>query len=70
MDIEFSHVASFNCRLKRLTESPIEDTSKSHRTTKSDAHSKRLVEVEQMAEDLEDKHGGRFTHEQYNVWVH
>ena len=29
--------------------------------TKSDIHSKKLVEVEQIAEDLEEKHGGHFT---------
>ena len=45
-------------------------SSKSQRTTKSDTHSKKLVEVEQIAEDLEEKHGGQFTREQYNVWAH
>ena len=46
---------------------PLEKEPKSR---KSDAHAKKLVEVEEIANDLELQHGGAYTREQYSVWAH
>ena len=62
----------FACRKKRCA-SPI--TSKSMpnkvvRTTKYGVHTSKLVEVEEIVEKLVEKHSGKYSREQLNVWAH
>ena len=37
------------------------------RKTKYDVHTHKMLEVEDIADDLETRHEGRYTREQYNV---
>ncbi len=38
--------------------------------TNFDAHSKKLADVEEIVDELREKHGSDYTQEQYNVWAH
>ena len=66
------YTKKFACGKKRCA-SPI--TSKSMpnkvvRTTKHGVHTSKLVEVEEIVEKLAEKHSGKYSREQLNVWAH
>ena len=50
--------------------SPDPESSSTGRKTKYDVHTHRMMEVEEIADDLETRHGNCYTQEQYNVWAH
>ena len=54
---------------RKRSRSPL-PPEKEPKSRKSDAHAKKLVEVEEIANDLELQHGGAYTREQYSVWAH
>ena len=43
---------------------------KKTKSRKSDAHAKKLVQVEEITDELEVQHGGAYTREKYSVWAH
>ena len=47
-----------------------EAPSSSKKATRRDSHAQKLVEVEDIADELTKKHGAKFTQEQKNVWAH
>ena len=49
---------------------PSGDHEKAQKSRKSDSHAKKLMEVEEIADDLVLRHGGLYTREQYSVWAH
>ena len=50
--------------------SPDPESASKVRKTKYDVHTHKMLEVEVIADDLETRHEGRYTREQYNVWAH
>ena len=54
---------------RKRSRSPL-PSEKEPKPRKSDAHAKKLVQVEEIADDLEVQHGGAYTREQYSVWAH
>ena len=56
---------------KRLrSQSPEAIESSKRKKTKYDAHTRKMCEVEEIVDDLHDRHGTTYTQEQYNVWAH
>ena len=54
---------------RKRSRSPL-PSEKEPKSRKSDAHAKKLEQVEEIADELEVQHGGPYTREQYSVWAH
>ena len=55
---------------RKRPHSPDPESSSKGRKTKYDVHTHRMMELEEIADDLETRHGYCYTREQYNVWAH
>ena len=51
------------------TQEEVPTVSKKSRS-KYDSHAHKMMEVETIVDDLTEKHGGKFSQEQLNVWAH
>ncbi len=55
---------------KKRPRSPDPESSSKSRKTKYDVHTHKMLEVKDIADDLETRHGSGYTPEQYSVWAH
>ena len=55
---------------KKRPHSPDPESSSKIKKTKYDVHTHKMMEAEEIADDLETRHGNCYTQEQYNLWAH
>ena len=55
---------------RKRPHSPDPESSSKGKKTKYDVHTHKMMEVEEIANDLQTHHGNRYTREQYTVWAH
>jgi len=56
--------------LRNQKKEPHSPNPESSSKIKYDVHTHKMMEAEEIADDLETHHGNCYTREQYNVWAH